>query len=108
MLEVTVTLDNAGNVTAFEASGHTNYASAGEDIVCAGASAVVQSAVRGCTEILGITAGTEKEDGYLYFTLPADIDDNKFRDAQILLKTMLLALKEISSTYPGKINIIVT
>ena len=46
-MTVITVLKKHGRLVGFEAKGHSGYAEAGEDIVCAAVSAVMQTAVIG-------------------------------------------------------------
>lgn len=100
MLKIILTKDEQNNYISFEAEGHTGISEKGTDVACAGASAIIQTAVLGLTQVLQIKAGLQQEEGHLYFTLPFDIDDGKMEKAQILLRTMLLGLEEVKKAFP--------
>lgn len=106
MLTVTLGVNEKGDVFYFEAEGHLNYAPKGADIACAGASAVILTCVKGCREFLKVPAAFEMNDGYLYMGLPEDLDKDLFLSAQLLLKTMIIGLEEISGQYPKRLKII--
>jgi uncharacterized protein YsxB (DUF464 family) len=105
MLHITVFRDSQGNIAALEAEGHADYADIGNDIICAGASALIQTAILGLIKVLGIIPGLEKEDGYLYFTLPELSDRNLQEKSQVILETILLGLHEIMLKEPEKVRI---
>ena len=104
MTTVTLFQSDEGLV-GFEASGHTEYADPGSDIVCSAVSAVTQTAAMGIIEVLGIKAGLDISDGNLYLILPADISPADFEKAKIILDTMAMGLRSIADTYGDYINI---
>ena len=105
MLSITIFLDSKGDIASFEAQGHVNYKPHGEDVVCAGASSVILTAILGCTKVAHIPIGIEQEDGYIYFSLPTFISKEDWEKAQWILKTMLAGLEEIQKQYPQGITI---
>ncbi|MBQ8359803.1 MAG: ribosomal-processing cysteine protease Prp, partial [Oscillospiraceae bacterium] len=64
-------------ITGFSVSGHSGYAEAGSDIVCAAISAVVTMAEATINEVCGAKAKVRvKEDGArVTLTLPASCDE---------------------------------
>lgn len=86
-------------------SGHTGYSEEGSDIVCASVSSVVFMALNGIEKILGINFGYETDDGYLFFVLPEDLDDDDRKNINILLDSMYLFLADLQKQYPGNICI---
>ena len=105
MTEVTLFRDSNG-IVGFEASGHTDYAEEGSDIVCSAISALTQTAAAGVSEYLSIDCVTETDDGRLKFELGHSISDNECAKAEIILETMVLGLKSIADGYGKYLKII--
>lgn len=103
MLIVTIYLTDSSQIGAFEIIGHTNAEESGNDIVCAGVSAIVGTALFGLKDIVGIKSGIDQKDGYVYFCLPLGLNPDDEIKAQLLLKSMVLGIKKISGKYPGRI-----
>ena len=61
-----------GMLTGVTCTGHTGYAEAGEDIVCAAVSSVVQTAVLGLMQLVGVDVDykVDEEEGFLSAELP--------------------------------------
>ena len=93
-------------MAGFEAQGHTGSAEAGSDIICAGISALTQTALIGIKEYLSQDCAYEVEDGYLYCMLPSDISDKAWREAEIILETMALGIRSLAETYVNTIKLI--
>lgn len=85
---------------------HSGYPEAGSDVVCAAVSSIAQSAVIGLTEVLGLKAGIDTEEGYLECILPAEIDGGNRIKANVILDTMVLSLKNLEEKYIKLIKII--
>jgi len=105
MTEVTLFRDSNG-IVGFEASGHTDYAEEGSDIVCSAISALTQTAAIGLTELLKLQVALDISDGGMYCMLPKDISEASLEKAELILETMAMGLRSIAATYGDYINII--
>ena len=101
MTDIKITRDNNMSVISVECKGHTDYAVQGEDIVCAGLSTLVQSALLGLLQVAGINVDYQRQadDGYLRFTLPDNLTHQQRHDADVILNTMLCALNDFYTEY---------
>ena len=88
----------AGKIQAFTVEGHSGYAEAGEDIVCASVSAVVWSTVNGLSEIAGLPVQYESREGFVSCELPP-LSPKEREKADLLLESMLAFLQELSGQY---------
>lgn len=105
MTEITV-FTKGKKTIGFNASGHCGYAAAGEDIVCAAVSAVMQTAVLGVTRIAGCQAAFEMKDGELYLMLDKSVKGKQLQQAELILRTMLLGLRSIQEEYSNYLKLI--
>ena len=98
-----------GMMDGFEAAGHAGYAKRGTDIVCAAVSALTQATANGLSEVVKapIEGQMDEDTGYLSVKILPAASEKILTDAQILLKTLKMALTEISKDYPGTIRIII-
>ena len=71
------------------------------DIVCAGVSALTGALALGLGEVVGIDALRSEADGLLDFSIPENISGEQWASAQVLLKTVVLALSELERNYKG-------
>ncbi|NLW55417.1 MAG: ribosomal-processing cysteine protease Prp [Firmicutes bacterium] len=96
-----------GRFIGFKAKGHTGYAAAGKDIVCAGVSTLVQTPVLGFEKLVGLKLHLEKErkSGYLACYLPSALDQEQLAQADLLLNLMYLGLQQIASGYQKYVGI---
>ena len=104
MIEVKF-FDQDGRITGFSVSGHSGYAEAGADVVCAAASAAVTFAEATIRDVLGESAKTKVDDGNasVTLTLPARCDNE---DAvQAVLTGMMLTLSSLRDDYPDYIEV---
>lgn len=105
MTVIKIFRDSSGNIIKAQLSGHTGYSEEGSDIVCASVSSVVFMTLNGIEKVLGIDFGYETDDGYLFFVLPDDLEDDNRKNINILLDSMYLFLKDLQKQYPGNICI---
>ncbi len=105
MNRIDIFRNSSNDIVKVELDGHTGYAEAGQDIVCAAVSSVVFSAFNGVEKVVGTTVGYEQADGYLCVLLPDDIKQEKRKNINILLESMVLFLKELEKQYPDNVQI---
>lgn len=91
-----------GNIMCVECSDHTGYAEHGKDIVCAGISCITQTAILGIKNIAKAKHKflLREEDGYLFLELTENQNTTNFRDAQVILNTMMCGLEDLQKQYP--------
>ena len=93
-------------ITGFSVSGHSGYAEAGKDIVCAAISAVVTMAEATINEVCGAKAKVrvKEDDARVTLTLPTSCDEE---DAvQAVLAGMMLTLCSMRDDYPDYIEVL--
>lgn len=105
MTEVTL-FRSGGRMAGFEAQGHTDSAEEGQDIVCAGISAITQTALIGIREYLCQECAFDVADGSIYCMLPCDIGEKAWREAEIILETMALGIRSLAESYVDYIKLI--
>ena len=93
-------------ITGFSVSGHSGYAEAGSDIVCAAVSAVVTMAEATINDVLGAKAKVrvKNEDARVTLTLPASCDEEEA--VQAVLAGMMLTLMRLRDDYPDYIEVL--
>ena len=93
-------------ITGFSVSGHSGYAEAGSDIVCAAVSAVVTMAEATINDVCGAKAKVRvKEDGArVTLTLPASCDEEE--TVQAVLAGMMVTLIGLQEDYPDFIEVL--
>jgi uncharacterized protein YsxB (DUF464 family) len=84
-----------------EMKGHAHYANAGQDIVCAAASAIAISLIQAMNKFVAKQdVVLEDDDGYLYFEI------TKLQPiAAALLLSMKETLQELESQFPKQIRV---
>ena len=93
-------------ITGFSISGHSGYAEAGSDIVCAAISAVVTMAEATINDVCGAKAKVRVKDeqARITLTLPASCDEEE--SVQAVLSGMLLTLISLREDYPDYIEVL--
>jgi uncharacterized protein YsxB (DUF464 family) len=93
-------------ITGFSVSGHSGYAEAGSDIVCAAISAVVAMAECTINDVCGARAKVRVKDeqARITLTLPASCDEEE--SVQAVLAGMLLYLCGLRDEYPDHIEVL--
>ena len=87
------------DIVKFTAKGHSNYASLGEDIVCAGISTLIQTAILALKKMFNQDIVEILKEGNVELNIP------KQREAQLILQTIIIGLRDIESEYPKNIRI---
>lgn len=107
MITVRLKRGHDQRILAFSVTGHSGYAQRGNDIVCAGISAVVQTTILGLQDVLGIDCTGAQADGELHCALPADLPHESADLAELLLRTMLAGLTALAEAYADYVRILV-
>ena len=93
-------------ITGFSVSGHSGYAEAGQDIVCAAVSAVVTMAETTINDVCGAKAKVrvKEEDARVTLTLPVSCDEEEA--VQAVMTGLMLTLCSIRDDYPDYIEVL--
>lgn len=86
---------------AVECEGHTGYADEGSDIVCAALSSIVQTAVLGLMQVVGVNVEytVDEAKGYLKAVVPASVTQRQSHDSDVILKTAYLGASDLYETF---------
>ena len=97
---------DGARITGFSVSGHSGYADAGSDIVCAAISAVVAMAEATINDVCGAKAKVrvKNEDARITLTLPASCDEEE--SVQAVLAGMMIYLCSLRDDYPDYIEVL--
>ena len=93
-------------ITGFSISGHSGFAEAGSDIVCAAVSAAVAMAECTINDVCGAKAKVrvKDEDARVTLMLPASCDEEE--TVQAVLSGMLVTLLSLREEYPDYIEVL--
>ena len=97
---------DGARITGFSVSGHSGYAEAGSDIVCAAISAVVGMAEATINDVCGGKAKVrvKEEDARITLTLPAVCEEEE--TIQNVLDGMMLYLINLRDEYSDYIEVL--
>ncbi|MEG0766516.1 MAG: ribosomal-processing cysteine protease Prp [Clostridia bacterium] len=95
-----------GRVAGFDAVGHAGFAEAGEDIVCAGVSALTQTAVNALERVAGIQPWVRIAPGLLCVRLTDEGAPVARHDAQVILRTMHQGIRDMTAAYPAYVRVL--
>lgn len=107
MTKVTVNYKN-DKIVSITTSGHAFFKKPGKDIVCAGISTLITTAVN-ALEVVGglefIIFESDAKTAYMYLELPVGLNEMEARTADIILETVLVGLKGIAEGYPKNMKL---
>ena len=99
----TITFHSAqGRLDGFVVEGHSGYAEAGADIVCAAVSAAVGLVECTVNEVLGLEASVKirEKDARIALNLPGGLGEVNEHTCQNLLAGLMVYLQNLSEEYP--------
>lgn len=102
MIKIEIVRNSDQLMVEFSVNGHANTAPRGRDIVCAGISALTQTAVLGLDRQLNKKIHLEIASGNLKMSLL----DNPDELTNAVLETMLIGLTEIGKKSPKSVRIL--
>lgn len=95
---------DSGSLILFKISGHANFDEYDRDIICSAVSAVTYAIINGITDIVKVNADIEVRDGYSRLSLENESFEN-IEKCQVLMETMLLAIKSMEVQYGKYISL---
>ena len=93
-------------ITGFSISGHSGYAEAGSDIVCAAISAVVAMAETTINDVCGAKAKVRVKDEQARITLTLPVSCDEEETVQAVLAGMMITLCGMRDDYPDYIEVL--
>jgi uncharacterized protein YsxB (DUF464 family) len=102
MLTIVFRRDSRKRLSSVLADGHAEWADAGADLVCAAASAIVQTAQLGLEQHARVSPAVEREEGCMRIAVPAAARDRE--DVRAILGTAELAIAQLARQFPDNIR----
>jgi len=103
----TITFHSTGDrLTGFTVSGHSGYAEAGADIVCAAVTSAVRLAECAVNDVLGLAAAVKVRDGAVSLKLPGGLGERNEETCQTLLAALMLYFSQLQEEYPENILVL--
>jgi len=106
MIIVEVHKEISGQIRSLSVSDHSGYAEAGSDIICAGASTLVYTAIGAIQDLCGLDdfyrieeADDEDSIPFSEIAVPAlALSEEQLRTSQIILQTVVIGLKQLEES----------
>lgn len=105
MIKATFKQRENDEIISFEMTGHADFAEMGSDIVCAAASSLSINAVNSIEQLAGYQPIVDMSEGYLYVELLSELSDVQRAVSDILLKSLLIGLRDIEEEYKNYIQV---
>ena len=95
-------------ITGFEAKGHSGYAAAGEDIVCAAVTSAVRLVEATVNDVLGLAASVKvrEQDASISLRLPGGLDEVTESTCQSLMTGLMVYFAQLHDEYPDNIEVL--
>ena len=95
-----------GHIVSITADGHSGYGVAGEDIVCASVSSIIQTAALGLLKIAGIGVKITRDEKNAFFKMEIPkLNDEDRHNADMILDTMLCGIADLNEGYSDFIDL---
>ena len=107
MIKVTIKRTAQGLIESFTMNGHASFAEHGQDLVCAGASAVSFGSINAIVALTNVMPEIDQggDGGFLRCVIPKDLSEDTEEKVQLLLEGMLISLETIEKDYGNYIKI---
>ena len=97
---------SSDRILSFKMDGHAEFAEYGQDIVCAGASAVSFGAINAIMALTQVEPVIKQsKSGMLECIIPKDLPEDQDHKVQLLLQGMIVSLQTIEQEYGEYIKI---
>ncbi len=93
-------------VVGFTAQGHSGYAEAGSDIVCAAVTSAIRMTECAVNDVLGLEASVKVREDSVSLRLPGGLSQSNESTCQTLLTALMLYLTELHEEYPQHILVV--
>ena len=105
----TVTFRMEGDrITGFDSQGHSGYAEAGADIVCAGITSAIRLVETTVNDVLGLAASVKvrESDASISFRLPGGLAPTAESTCQALLAGLMVYFAQLHDEFPDNIEVL--
>ena len=95
-------------ITGFEARGHSGYAEAGADIVCAAVTSAIRLVEATVNDVLGLAASVKvrEQDASISLHLPGGLSPTAESTCQSLLADLMVYFSALHDEYPDNIEVL--
>ena len=100
-------LTEESRIIGFEVSGHSGYADAGEDIVCAAVTSAVRLVEATVNDVMGLCASVkvDQQTAAISFRLPGGLAPTAESTCQNLMTGLMVYLAQLHDEYPEHIEV---
>ena len=105
----TITFHSESNrITGFDSQGHSGYAEAGEDIVCAAITSAIRLVDATINDVLGLAASVKvkENEALISLRLPGGLAPTAESTCQALLTGLMVYFAELHDEYPENIEVL--
>jgi uncharacterized protein YsxB (DUF464 family) len=104
MVTILFKRDSRSRLSCIVAEGHADHAVAGDDLVCAAASTIVQTAELGLIGYAKVLDAIDRHavPGQLHLRVPPEVRDRA--DVQAILATAELGIAQLAQQYPANVR----
>ena len=105
----TITFRMEGDrITGFDSTGHSGYAEAGADIVCAAITSAIRLVEATVNDVLGLSAAVrvDERETKISFRLPGGLSASAESTCQALLTGLMVYLTQIRDEFPDNIEVL--
>ena len=97
-----------GRITGFDAVGHSGYAEAGADIVCAAVTSAIRLVEATVNDVLGLAASVKvrERDASISLSLPGGLDEITESTCQSLMTGLMVYFTQLHDEYPDNIEVL--
>ena len=101
-------LTEGTRITGFDVTGHSGFAEAGRDIVCAAVTSAVRLTEATVNDVFGLAANVKvrEKSGSVSLRLPGGLSDRDEHAVQGLLSGLMLYFTELHDEYPDNIEVL--
>ncbi|NLM52030.1 MAG: ribosomal-processing cysteine protease Prp [Firmicutes bacterium] len=94
-----------GHITGINVKGHSGSAPKGEDIVCAGVSALVQTLYFSLQKLLQLELEAKIREGYFDMRIPQNLPESLQEKTALLAEATLVGLAAMAKSYPEYLQV---
>ena len=96
-----------GRLTGFTCQGHSGYADAGTDIVCAAVTSAVRLTECAINDIMGLSAPVkvQEDNAVITLRLPNGLNESAEETCQTLLTALMVHLEQLHEEYPAFLEV---
>lgn len=105
MIRITIFKDTDKYIKRITVSGHAGYGNKGEDIVCAGVSALTYTMLNALESLVHIKPKCEVRSGYVDYIMPDNINIKELEKVQLILNTIVIGYKNMYDSYKSHIEV---